>query len=227
MRFFSTDSGLYKFISRLWDVLKLNFLWLICSLPIVTIGASTIAAYTITLQMIEDKEGYVGRSFFKAFKANFKQGMIIGPITVLFAVALYFYYQIMSFSSFVFVLGVFATFLIFIALIYTYPLLARYDNTVLKTVKNSMKISLRYFPRTLLVALVIAVEIVVFIFNYITMIVGAFIGPICIFMTVSALELKTFRKIEAMGGVVVKKTEEDLYNEEIEAETEKAYRNIK
>lgn len=41
MKFFSVDGGLYKFISRLWDVIKLNFLWLLFSLPIVTMGAAT------------------------------------------------------------------------------------------------------------------------------------------------------------------------------------------
>lgn len=82
MKFFSTEGGIYKFMTRLWDMIKLNFLWLICSLPIVTIGVSTIAAFTITLKMVEEKEGYIARAFFKAFKANFKQGMVIGPITI-------------------------------------------------------------------------------------------------------------------------------------------------
>ena len=49
-------------------MIKLNFLWLICSLPIVTIGVSTIAAFTITLKMVEEKEGYIARAFLKRLK---------------------------------------------------------------------------------------------------------------------------------------------------------------
>lgn len=49
-KLFSLDSGLYKFMSRLFDMLKLNAMWILCSIPIVTIGASTTAAFTITLK---------------------------------------------------------------------------------------------------------------------------------------------------------------------------------
>lgn len=51
--FFSTDSKLYRFMSRLTDLVKLNLMWLIFSLPIITLGISTIAAYTVTLKMAE------------------------------------------------------------------------------------------------------------------------------------------------------------------------------
>jgi uncharacterized membrane protein YesL len=40
-------------------MIKLNFLWLLFSLPVVTIGASTAAAFTITLKMVDEREGYI------------------------------------------------------------------------------------------------------------------------------------------------------------------------
>ena len=54
-KLFSLDSGLYKFMSRLFDMLKLNAMWILCSIPIVTIGASTTAAFTITLKMVDEE----------------------------------------------------------------------------------------------------------------------------------------------------------------------------
>ena len=57
MKFFSTDSPLYRFLTRLWDMIKLNFLWLIFSLPVVTFGAATVAAYSVTLKMVDEREG--------------------------------------------------------------------------------------------------------------------------------------------------------------------------
>ena len=51
-------------------------------LPIVTIGASTVAAYSVALKMVDDQEGYIGKSFLKAFKENWKQGIILGFITM-------------------------------------------------------------------------------------------------------------------------------------------------
>lgn len=73
-KLFSLDSGLYKFMSRLFDMLKLNAMWILCSIPIVTIGASTTAAFTITLKMVDEEEGYIAGPFLKEFKANLFKG---------------------------------------------------------------------------------------------------------------------------------------------------------
>lgn len=63
MKFFSVDSPLYRFLSKLLDVIRLNFLWILFSIPLVTIGASTVAALSVALKMADDEEGYIGRSF--------------------------------------------------------------------------------------------------------------------------------------------------------------------
>ena len=59
MKFFSVDGALYKFLTRLWDMIKLNLMWLLFSLPVVTVGAATVAAYSVTLKMVDEQEGYV------------------------------------------------------------------------------------------------------------------------------------------------------------------------
>lgn len=223
MKFFSTEGGIYKFMTRLWDMIKLNFLWLICSLPIVTIGASTIAAFTITLKMVEEKEGYVARAFFKAFKANFKQGIVIGPITVIFAAALYLDFTLgKQYIGFV-ILGILSAFLFGIAIIYTYPLLARYENKLLKTIRNSMRIAMRYFGRTIFLVVILVIEYIIFFrFTNITLLIGILVGPATMILTVSGFAMYFFREIEKAGGATTRKTEEDLYNEEIERETQNA-----
>ena len=223
MKFFSTEGGIYKFMTRLWDMIKLNFLWLICSLPIVTIGVSTIAAFTITLKMVEEKEGYIARAFFKAFKANFKQGIVIGPITIIFAAALYLDFTLgKQYIGFV-ILGILSAFLFGIAIIYTYPLLARYENKLLKTIRNSMRIAMRYFGRTIFLVVVLVIEYIIFFrFTTITLLIGILVGPATMILTVSGFAMYFFREIEKAGGATTKKTEEDLYNEEIERETQNA-----
>lgn len=202
MKFFSTEGGLYKFITRFWDMVKLNFFWLLCSLPIVTIGVSTVAAYSVALKMLEDREGYVVRNFFKAFKENFRQGMAIGPITILFAVVLYIDFSFAKQHVGFAVLGVFSAFMFIIALIYAYPLLARYENKLFQTIKNSMRIALRYFGRTLFLAVLLAVEVLVFRLTMLTLIIGLLIGPACMILTVSGFAMFFFREIEKEGGVV-------------------------
>lgn len=227
MKFFSADGALYKFITRFWDMVKLNFIWLICSLPVITIGVSTVAAYSVTLRMIEENEGYVVRNFFRAFKENFKQGMAIGPITLLFAAVLYidftFAKQHIGFA----ILGVFSAFMFGIALIYAYPLLARYDNRLFKTIKNSMRISMRYFGRTVFLAVLLAVETLVFRFTYITLIIGLLIGPACMMLTVSGFSMFFFREIEKEGGVIQQTDNEDILNDVQDSDIKEEQNEIK
>ena len=78
--FFSIESPFCKFMNRLRDMIKLNFLWILCSLPIITMGAATTAAFTITLKMVEEEEGYIARPFFREFKNNLVKGSVIGII---------------------------------------------------------------------------------------------------------------------------------------------------
>lgn len=216
MKFFSVDGGIYKFLSRFWDMVKLNFLWLICSLPIVTVGVSTIAAYTVTLKMIDDKEGYVAKSFFKAFKDNFKQGMAVGIITLVCMYVLFLDFQLANSSVAIFVVGIISAYLFLMVLIYTYPLLARYDNRLLQTMKNSWLISTRFFGKTFMLLFVIAIEVVVFLFNSITLIVGVLIGPACIFYTVSGVAMHFFRQIEKEGGCKTRDEDNHLIDETTE-----------
>ena len=72
-----TDNPIISGMSRIFDMMCLNVLWLVCSLPIFTIGASTTAMYTVMLKVVKNEEGYIVKGFFKAFKENFKKSTII------------------------------------------------------------------------------------------------------------------------------------------------------
>lgn len=219
MGFFSADGGFYKFLSRFWDMVKLNFLWILFSLPIVTIGAATVAAYSVSLKMIDDSEGYIGRQFWKAFKDNLKQGILLGIINMICLFSLYLDVRLSENIIFV-VIGILSAFLFFVSLIYAYPLLARYDNTIPRTIKNSIKISMRYFGRTLFLVVVLFIEWYIFYMNWITMLIAILVAPAVVILTISGFAMHFFRIIEKEAGTVIKeKTEEDLYNEEIERET--------
>lgn len=66
------DNRVMQFITKLADTVFLNLLWLIFSLPIVTIGASTTALFTVTERMVRDEEGNLWKGFLQAFQANLK-----------------------------------------------------------------------------------------------------------------------------------------------------------
>lgn len=200
MKFFSVESPLYKFMQSLWDILKLNFMWIIFCIPIVTIGGSTIAAFSVLLRMSEDQEGNVIKDFWKAFRENWKQGIFIGLLPPICFEAVFLDFQLYNAVEKgglgILIVGCFSAYIFIFCLIYVFPLLARYDNTVINSIKNSFRIGMKFFGRTFLLLAIIAVEVLIIFWNPTTKFVGALIGPACIMYTISGVAMHIFRKIE-------------------------------
>ena len=203
MKFFSVDSPLYRFLSRLLDILKLNFLWILGSLPIFTIGASTTAAMSVALKLADDEEGYIGKSYFEAYKANFKQGVPMGLIFLVAWYAVYLDFQLFGAVKnnpvILLIIGMVSVFLVIIAMIYSFPLLARYENTVVRTIQNSMDISRKYFGKTLILVIIVAAEVLIFQYNSTMIFLGILFGPGFIIYTIAAMSKRVFLQIERVN----------------------------
>lgn len=74
---FNPENRFWMFMEKVMDAMMISLLWLICSLPIVTMGAATTAVFQFTLHQVRDEEGYVWKSFFRAFKQNFRQATVL------------------------------------------------------------------------------------------------------------------------------------------------------
>lgn len=75
-KLFSYENLIWRLMGRVADVFLLSVLWAVCSLPVITIGASTSALYYVTLKMTRSHEGYLVRSYLKAFRENMGQATI-------------------------------------------------------------------------------------------------------------------------------------------------------
>lgn len=209
MSFFSAEGAFYKFLSRFWDMVKLNFLWVIFSIPVITMGAATVAAHSVALKMIDDQEGYVARQFWKSFKENIRQGTILGIINLVCIYSLYLDFQLTDNLAFL-IVGIIAAFLFFSAFVYAYPLMARYENTVLGTIKNSMRITMRYLVRTVLMLAILITEWFVFNMSKATMLIGFLIGFGVVILTISGFAMSFFRTIEKENGMKQPTAVEDI-----------------
>ena len=213
MKFFSVDSPLYRFLSKLLDVIRLNFLWILFSIPLVTIGASTVAALSVALKMADDEEGYIGRSFLKAFRENWKQGTVLWLITLVALYAIYLdfhFFEALEGNPMIFLLvGILSIVVVVSALLYAYPLAARYENTLFRTIQNSIDITRRYVGRTLFLVLVLSLEFLLFQFNQTMMFFAILLGPGFMIYTLAAFSKKTFLLIEKENG-----TPQDPQNKE-------------
>lgn len=153
---FSINSPLWSISRKALDFLWLSFLWLICSLPVVTIGASTSALYSVTLKYARDEEGYLTASFFTAFRQNFKQGTAICMILLLSGLFLgldfvvYYRSGEKGIGYMVLMTLCFSLALVFILMhIYVYAVLAKFQNSVFHIIKNSCIMAICHWPSSL------------------------------------------------------------------------------
>lgn len=84
MKLFSLDSPLGKAIALLADLCILNLLFLFSCLPIFTIGAGCAALYDTVHALLTQECSAVSRTFFSAFKRNFKRGTVLFLISAAF-----------------------------------------------------------------------------------------------------------------------------------------------
>lgn len=71
------DGPVMQIITKIVYAVWLNILWVICCLPVFTVGASTTALFYVTLKIVKNEEGNITRAFLGAFKENFRQATVI------------------------------------------------------------------------------------------------------------------------------------------------------
>lgn len=171
-RFFSYDSGLMQTLSKLFDCICLALLWIICCIPIFTVGASTTALYYAYNKAIRQKRSYAFKEFFHGFKISFKQSTVVWLIVLLLYVVTIFDIMILRgvSGSVGFAKIVLAFILAMIVLLtmwvtYVFPYMARFENHTKAVMKNSAIIMIANLPWSilLLVLFVIAAGLLLLI----------------------------------------------------------------
>lgn len=165
-KLFDMDSPIMRFLNRMADIIILNILMIICCIPIITVGAAFTAMHYVLLKMVRDEEGYLVRGFFKSFVRNFKQATLIWLLMLLVIMVFVGDWLIFRFSGVEFpkvlVIGVTAVGIIMLMMImYVFPLLARFDNTIRKTISNALLLAFANLPRTILMAVCYALPFVI------------------------------------------------------------------
>ena len=94
--FFDSESPLSRLLGRVLDIVVLSVLWLVCSLPIVTIGPASAALYYSCAKCLRHQEPGPYRNFFSAFRQNLKTGIGATVVFLLLAVLLSAGYQLLA-----------------------------------------------------------------------------------------------------------------------------------
>ena len=142
---FNPENKFWNFMGKITDVSCMSLLWLLTSLPVFTIGASTAAFYSFTLDAVGDNEGRVIGSYFSAFKANFKKAtqlwllqLTLGALLAVNLYAAWNFYLTKGIIALGFLsLSGCAALVAICCSVYIYPILAAYDFPVKKILMDS------------------------------------------------------------------------------------------
>ncbi len=169
-KFFDMESPFMRVLNRIGDLLILNFIVIICCIPVVTAGAAFTGMSYVLLKIVRGEEGYLIRGFFKSFKQNFKQATILW-LLILLVIGIYvgdfliFNYSGIGFpKAFVIVICAIAVILLMVA-VYVFPILARFDNTIKNTIKNAFFMAILNLPKTILMVLLLFLPFVIMYFS--------------------------------------------------------------
>lgn len=142
------DSSVMRIMALLADLIILNTLFILTSLPLITIGASLCTLQTSLQKILHQNRGSVIKNYFKSFSLNFRQATIFFIILSLLTFILFYDFRLVSYLPLLlsFLMRTAAFILcVFIALasVYGFSYIGRYKNSLKKTVYNILLLSIQ------------------------------------------------------------------------------------
>lgn len=136
-----------SFMDALGNVFVLNIFFVIFSIPLITIGASLTALFSVCLKLINKEEPHLWQAFVSSFKSNFKNATIvwlilIGAFGVLWADNMLIYTVEGPLATFYTFVKIFEIVLLAIIVPFLFPLMARFENTIGNYFKNSFLLAI-------------------------------------------------------------------------------------
>ncbi|MBQ7246997.1 MAG: YesL family protein [Lachnospiraceae bacterium] len=170
MNLFNDDSKIIQSLQTFGGLIILNICYILCCIPVITAGAATIALYTVTLNEADSRSGSASALFFKVFRSEFQKSiklwlllLFMGAVIVYNFIFLYANPQIQS--------GLFRGILISVTVIYAmimtyiFPISARYENSLLAALRNSLALAAGNLPMTVLMVLINSIPLLILLFS--------------------------------------------------------------
>lgn len=194
---------LLRVLEAIADIAIVGILWALCSLPVITLGAATVSAYRAGGVLSEPKHS-LSQEFFRTFREVFRQGALMELLLLAGGVILWLDLRILKALN---VPGVSVVVIVLAAVWYlmalvVFPLMSRYDNTLLRHLRNAAAMVLLNLPRCALLLVFSALPVILFILNpqmflsFALPIVLAF-WPGCYFLGSGYLLKKMFLRFES------------------------------
>lgn len=163
---FRWDSPFAQKLAMVGNSILLNVLWLLCSLPVVTMGASTAALYYVVFQYQTSDETAVIKPFFRAFVKNFKQATLLWIPTLAIITLLILdlrYLFAYGGSSLMWVVIIVASVVFLMIQTQLLPQVARFENKLGTIIKNAALLTILHMPSAFLMATLNILPVVIFL----------------------------------------------------------------
>lgn len=168
-RLFQENSPVIRFLTGFADLIGVNLLLIVFSIPIVTMGAAITAALRVTRDIAKDEAAHIFRTFWRAFRENFRQATIVWiPYAVLLVGLgwdIYLFQFLLNESAYQKMLILLIVLLVMTVGtgVYLFMLISRFENTVMQQVKNALAMFFHYLPLSILLACLNGIPAVLFV----------------------------------------------------------------
>lgn len=222
-KIFSYDSKLMQLLNKFADLMFLNLLTLICCLPIITIGPALTAMHYVLLKIYRDNSGYITKNFFKSFKENFVQSMILGVIYTIIAVVLVvdlLFIRQNAVNLLLEIVVIVAMVLSAFSFVWIFPLQSRYGNPIRTTIKNSFMVGALNFGKSIMMILIATLPIWLFMFTTAAIPIFTLLGITVPAYIQTMLYSVVFDKMEGVDHSAEAEREDDGWTVELEDSNE-------
>lgn len=203
-RLLDPEKKFFSAIGVVGDHLILSLLWMVCSLPVITIGAATTAMYDVSLKILEQKEYSLLKDFFHSFRRNFGRSTLLWlvflAVGLILVLDLYFYYGLSAAGESWggIMMGFFGalTLLYLVCLVWVFPCAARFRSTFSRGIVFSFLVGVKNLGYTvLMLAVAVALTAAALFANFLIPFVPGLAA-----LVDSLMILRVFRKLTGGSG---------------------------
>lgn len=167
--FIKQDSWIVAELTKLSDIVGINLLFVLTSVPVITAGASASAAYYSLMRLGGDRLTQTAQTYFDSFRSCFRKStaawliVLAALVSVICDISLARYFLSGTAASAVYCFAAAVLLAVTAVASWLFPLIALYENTLKEHIRNSLRLCISFFPRTMLLVVIKLIPLVYFI----------------------------------------------------------------
>ena len=151
---FYFENRLFRIAEKAVNLIKLNILWILFSLPLVTGGAALCALHVTAVRIMKEEEGYVFRDFLAVFRSKLRLSLklwipLLAAASVLWLDDMFWRNVEGNFADGMRVLVCVLSGLWIVLVVYLFPLAARMETTAGLAYRNGILLLFKYLPQSI------------------------------------------------------------------------------